>query len=465
MKGVAWVGLSDRRGHRPSFLLLSMGTAHRSAAAAAVALENYFFGKEDFMQKRKRFVFFAVAVALLLGAVGVAAAEDLVLMHDKGGNPDYRPFFDQLGAMAKSAIGVGFTQSPYPDTNTFQATVRAALPTNKAPDLFTWWSTYRMKDLIDAGLVADMTSLWDKHKSEYPQGLRDAFTFNGKVYGLADVVEYWGVWYNKDVFAKLNLKVPTTWAEFLNVCDTLKANGITPMEQTVNGRWPTFILFEEMVARQDPQLYVDLCAGKVKYSDPRVKKAFSVWANLIGKGYFTDPSTDLFSDAPRLFNEGKVAMIPCGSWYLTVLTGAGVPESKADIFVMPPVNPAAGKVVIMEASPIVISAKAPNLKDAMKVADWWMGPEGNAAFAKMLNQYPANAKADASFLPTSKVNFAKTIKSGYRVLNRYWEATPTPICEKAVDKFAEFILNPGNVDQILNDLDKIADDYWSAAKK
>ena len=65
----------------------------------------------------------------------------------------------------------------------------------------------------------------------------------------------------------------------------------------------------------------------------------------------------------------------------------------------------------------------------------------------------------------SKVNFAKTIKNGYRVLNRYWEATPTPICEKAVDKFAEFILNPGNVDQILTDLDKIADDYWATAKK
>jgi ABC-type glycerol-3-phosphate transport system substrate-binding protein len=417
------------------------------------------------MRKLKGLVLFALAVALLLGAVGMAAAADLVLMHDKGGNPDYRPFYEDLGKMAKSAIGVGFTQSPYPDTNAFQAAVRAGLPTNKAPDLFTWWSTYRMKDLIDAGLVADMTDLWNKHKAEYPQGLRDAFTFNGKVYGLAYVVEYWGVWYNKDVFAKLNLKVPTTWADFLKVCETLKQNGITPMEQTVNGRWPTFIMFEEMVARQDPKLYVDLCEGRVKYTDPRVKKAFSVWADLISKGYFTDPSTDLFNDAPRLFNQGKVAMVPCGSWYLTVLTGAGVDVNKADIFTLPNPNPSAGKVVIMEASPTLISAKAPNMADAKKVADWWMGPDGNGALAKMLKQYPANAKADTSYLPASKVNFLKNIKNGYQVLNRYWEATPTPICEKAVDKFAEFVLNPGNVDQILADLDKIADDYWATAKK
>jgi multiple sugar transport system substrate-binding protein/raffinose/stachyose/melibiose transport system substrate-binding protein len=418
------------------------------------------------MKRGIRIALVLIAGVLLLAGCAPKQAANLVLMHDKGGNPNYVPFFEDMGKQSKAAVGVGFTQTPYPDTNTFQATVRAALPTNKAPDLFTWWSTYRMKDLIDQGLVADMTDLWDKHKAEYPQGLRDAFTFNGKVYGLADVVEYWGVWYNKDVFAKYNLKVPTTWDEFMTVCATLKKNKVTPMLQTVQGRWPTFIMFEEMVARQDPQLYVDLCEGKVKYSDPKVKEAFKVWGDLIAKGYFTDPSTDLFADGPRLFNAGQVAMIPVGSWYLTQLTTNGVPIDKADIFIMPPVNPAAGKVVIMEASPIVISAKAPNLAAAKKVADWWMGPVGNAAFAKMLNQYPANAKSDSSYLPASKVAFAKTIVDGqYRVLNRYWEATPTPICEKAVDEFAKFILQPKSVDTVLADLDKIADEYWASAKK
>jgi hypothetical protein len=102
----------------------------------------------------------------------------------------------------------------------------------------------------------------------------------------------------------------------------------------------------------------------------------------------------------------------------------------------------------------------------MKIVDWWMGPEGNATFVKLMNAYPSNSKADTSFLPSPKVNLLKTIlNEKYRVLNRYWEATPTPICEQAVDKFAEFILNPGSVDKVLSDLDKIATDYWSKAKK
>ncbi len=158
-------------------------------------------------------------------------------------------------------------------------------------------------------------------------------------------------------------------------------------------------------------------------------------------------------------------MVPCGSWYLTVLTSNGVPEEKAGIFVMPPHNASSGKVAILEASPVLISSNAPNMEAAKKVADWWMGPEGNAFFAKEVKQYPPNSKADTSYLPEVKVKFRKMlIDNNYRILNRYWEATPTPICEEAVDKFAEFILNPGSVDKVLADLDKIADEYWAKNK-
>jgi ABC-type glycerol-3-phosphate transport system substrate-binding protein len=360
---------------------------------------------------------------------------------------------------------VGFTATPYPTTDVFISAVRAALPTKQAPDLFTWWSTYRMKDLIDQGLVAETTDLWDKHKAEYPQGLRDSFTFNGKVYGIAYLAEYWGVWYNTEVFAKFKLKEPKTWAEFLNVCDTLKKGGVTPMLMTVQQRWPTFILFEEFIARQNPSLYVDLCEGRAKYTDLQVKMAFKVWADLIKKGYFSDPSVDMFSEAPQLFNQGKIAMVPCGTWYMTVLTTNGVPESKCGVFIMPPHNATAGKVAILESSPILIAKNAPNLEAAKKVADFWMGPYGNGFFAKMLGQFPANPKSDTGYLPKVKVDLAKMLaRENYRILNRFWEATPTPICEQAVDKFAEFILNPGSVDKVLSDLDKIADDYWSKNK-
>jgi multiple sugar transport system substrate-binding protein/raffinose/stachyose/melibiose transport system substrate-binding protein len=390
-------------------------------------------------------------------------AVDLVLMHDKGGNPNFQPYFEAVGRKTKELYGIGVTPTPYPTTDVFIAAVRSSLPTDKAPDLFTWWSTYRMKGLIDQGLVADLTDVWDNHSEEYSKGLRDAFTFKGKNYGFVYGVEYWPVWYNKDVFARLNLKEPQTWDEFIKICDTLKANKITPLFLSVQARWPTFIMFEEFIIGESPQLYVDLCEGKAKYTDPRVKKAFKLWADLIGRGYFTDPSTDLFADSYRLFNQDELAMVVCGTWYYTaVLTANGVPEEKIGAFILPSHNPKAGKVVILEAMPILASENAPHLEEAKVVVDWLMGSKGNAFLAEMITSFPANQKSRADYLPPVKVKLMNSIvNEKYQIMNRYWEATPTPICEAAVDKFAEFILNPGAVDKVLQDLDKIANDYWS----
>jgi hypothetical protein len=39
----------------------------------------------------------AVVTLLLLGLAAAAFAQDLILMHDKGGNPNYQPFYEAMG--------------------------------------------------------------------------------------------------------------------------------------------------------------------------------------------------------------------------------------------------------------------------------------------------------------------------------------------------------------------------------
>ena len=45
--------------------------------------------------------------------------------------------------------------------------------------------------------------------------------------------------YNKQVFKDNNLEVPTTWDEFISVCDTLKGNDITPIAFGNSQNWYT----------------------------------------------------------------------------------------------------------------------------------------------------------------------------------------------------------------------------------
>ncbi|GAA5194566.1 extracellular solute-binding protein [Rugosimonospora acidiphila] len=58
-----------------------------------------------------------------------------------------------------------------------------------------------------------------------------AIGYNGGIYGVmaAEYVSSGAIWYKKDLLAKYNLQVPSTFQEFLNDCATLKSKGITPI--------------------------------------------------------------------------------------------------------------------------------------------------------------------------------------------------------------------------------------------
>ena len=59
-------------------------------------------------------------------------------------------------------------------------------------------------------------------------------------------------------------------------------------------------------------------------------------------------------------------------------------------------------------------------------------------------------------------NLLNTISSEkYTLYQRYWEASPVPIVEGAVDFLAQFMLNPGDLDKVLQNIQDLADSEWA----
>jgi multiple sugar transport system substrate-binding protein len=207
-----------------------------------------------------------------------ADATTLKLANDK---VTWKAWFNTAGEAAASAIGVGWDAVEYADTTSYQAAIRTSGRTDKVPDLYSWWSGWLMKEIVDADYAADVSAIWNKNGAAYSKGVRDAFTFGGKTYGAPLYISYWVLLYNKHVFKDAKLKPPTTWAEFEKALAALKANGVTPLGATIDGRWPGFIYFEEFLLRSNPGLYQRLMAGKAKYTDAGVVSAMKVWGRLI----------------------------------------------------------------------------------------------------------------------------------------------------------------------------------------
>ena len=395
-----------------------------------------------------------------LFSANFSLAGDVQLYHDKAGWQDW--WIETFDLDSNNSYEI----TPFADTSSFQATVRQSLRADP-PGLFTWWAGYRMKDMVDAGLVEDLSPIWDKYiaAGQVSPDLAKAFQFDGKTYAVPSLIAFWPMYYNKLVYAELGLNEPKTWEELESNFEKIKASGRTPVGQTIEGRWPAFIWFEEFLIRSDPDFYEDLVEGRAKYTDPQVEEAFLTWKSWMDKGWMDDGSAAFgFTTGDSMnnsFSKGEVVHMLVGTWFASTVTGGGIKEGDEwGYFVLPNKKASLPPSVIFEAGPIMVAKNAKDKDAALDAIDFWMSEAASAKWTELMFFPPHNLNAA---LPGGEVGeLVKEInEGGYRQINRYWEATPTEICEAAVDEISKFVLDPTSYKDVMENLQTLADNYWS----
>jgi len=178
-----------------------------------------------------------------------------------------------------------------------------------SPDVVTWHNGERMAYYAKRGLFEDLTNDWNKNdwNSMYAS-TKEASSYNGKQYAAPTVYYSWGMFYRKDLFRKVGIATePKTWPEFLDACKKLKAAGIAPVAVAGRDAWTLAGWFDYLDLRINGNAFHQkLMAGDVPYTDPRVKKVYTTWKELIDDKVFIDNSLsyDLDSVQPFLF-QGK----------------------------------------------------------------------------------------------------------------------------------------------------------------
>lgn len=425
------------------------------------------------MMKRDGKGILAVSLAIcaapltMLPSVGTSAAVAhhassgplLAVANDK---PTWAPAFNTVGQYMQQHYGVGIQAQPYADTNTFQAVMRSALPTQKVPPLFTWWSGYQIQELAKTGDVVDLTPYvkqWEKQYGLNPD-VADAFLYKGKYYGAPLYSSYWVVFYNKAVFQQYHLSPPTTWAQYLHICDVLKKNGVTPMYQSSQPSWTGFIWFENFLINTNPALYAKLMAGKVSYTNPGVVKVMKLWQSLENKGYFSAPQN--LNNPPIPFIKGRIGMMLIGQWDEATLMQAGMqPGSGFGEFVMPPITPGIGWHVIFETGPIVVARNSPQESEAIKAVNTFMKPAVQVQWDKAQGLTSAESVVPQTIVVNTQISdFIK--KHHVQALNRYWEATPPQIAIYGSGELIKEELQPNAYMSILQAIQNVAAQYWKS---
>ncbi len=172
--------------------------------------------------------------------------------------------------------------------------------------------------LAQSGGLVELTG--QDFMKRYTPSVLTAQAIGGKQYGIPTGLSYsTGVYYNKTMFSKYGLDVPTTSSELQKVMSTVTAKGVAPFGIGGKDTWPAGLAMLGAVASLYPtaekkqDLAKGIWDGSIKLTDEgpltilqRTQTIFeNAQKNFAGAGY---------DDIPAGFAAGKYAMTLDGTW-------------------------------------------------------------------------------------------------------------------------------------------------------
>ena len=396
-----------------------------------------------------------LASALLLAGTLSAQAGNLVINTDAS-DPAPKAAFD--------AIIKGF-EAANPDVkvkiNTFdhegyKTSIRNFL-TAEPPDLATWYAGNRMAPFVKANLFEDVSDVW---KAE---GLDDSLksaaksmTIDGKKWGVPYTYYQWGVYYRKDIFAKLGIAEPKTWKELVAACAKLKANKITPFAIGTKATWTTGGWFDYLNMRTNGyEFHMDLTAGKVPYTDKRVQAVFDHWDDLTKPGYYlANHASYQWQEALPAFVKGEAAMYLMGNFAVAPMKEAGLTEAQLGFMQFPEITPKVPKAEDAPTDTIHIPAGAKNKADARKFLAYMAKAEVQAEVNKILGQLPVNKKSAMPEDTFLKAGFSM-LSNAYALGQFYDRDAPADMAKAGMDGFQQYMLKPDTRKAMLERLEQV----------
>jgi raffinose/stachyose/melibiose transport system substrate-binding protein len=141
---------------------------------------------------------------------------------------------------------------------------------------------------------------------------------SGQWYGIPDYAEYLMVYYNKNMFARYHLSVPTTFSQFTADMATFKRHGITPLANAGNDYAAMQYLYELALSKAT-QAWVSAYqryTGPVSFHDPQWTYAANTFASWVRSGYIAKDSVGMTAtQMGTAFENQKYPMLVSGSWW------------------------------------------------------------------------------------------------------------------------------------------------------
>jgi raffinose/stachyose/melibiose transport system substrate-binding protein len=353
---------------------------------------------------KSKLLLLGVVILLLAPITGLGAQEKLsgkvVVYHYLVNGIHASVIEDIQKDFQKIYPDVSFENNGVQQTNYF-STIRQLVAAGETPDMFMGQPS-QYPDIIKTGVVKDLSNNVFLKGLGLSKGDINDSSYNGTLYAFPLDFKSYGIFFNKDIFAKLKLKIPTTHGELIAAAKIIKANGIDPFIRCYNDQvfpdieirayfWPALIKAGKTDA------WTQLMSGAKKFADyPEWSKALELWTTRMQFSRIDDMGNDQ-NKALDAFASGKGAMMYQGTWCIAGLKERS-PKFDIGLFAIPTdVGP--GSYCLQVDSIWMVNGTTPGGKAAEKFLEYWMSPPVAAKWTERVSQPSLTPGVDVSQLP------------------------------------------------------------------
>jgi multiple sugar transport system substrate-binding protein len=395
---------------------------------------------------------FGLGFAAMLSATSVLAGE-LVINSDQSDPAPKKAMEDLIADFEAKNPDIKVKWNNF-DHEGYKSAIRNFL-TADPPDVAAWYAGNRMAPFVKAGLFEPVDDVWEANGfNDQLKSAAASMTIDGKKWGVPYTYYQWGIYYNKEAYAKAGVEVPKTWAEFVANCEKFKAAGIDCLTTGTKALWPGAGIFDYMNLRVNGyEFHMDLANGKIPWTDDRVKATFAEWKKIVPYITANHAAID-WQDAAALLSQGKAANYVMGNFAVATFKDGGMTNDTLGFMVFPEITPGIPRAEEAPTDTFHIPSGAKNKEDARKFLAFLGSPEAQTKMNATLGQLPTNNKATVGDDPFIQAGF-EMLSSAYALAQFFDRDAPADMAKAGMEGFQEFMVKPDNLDAILERLEKV----------